>query len=376
LTTDKPIPFSVSRNDARTLLAQVTDGFREAIVSGYYLPGDVLPATRDLKRLLGVSRIISIPAFKQLASEGYVVSRPRLGTVVRNRGVKQWLGHVVMVSPDHDISYFHGTLVESLRTNLNKAGYLFTRATVERNPDDGSFDFSTLDAVLARSVDLVLVLYLRPAILRHLTARGVPFALLSSQPEVPSGAIGFTRFDFNAAVPDFVAACRAAGVKKVMQLRLAETQCDSVPAFSAAGITATSITVTPDFSKGKFEGIEQAGLDAFSRLIDSGCMNPDTLFFFADDYLARGALTAMMGAGLRAPEDLRFATWANFGFSPVYFRSLARIGMEPAAAGAATAKAVLAYLKTGHYPVGSIVPSHWHKGETLGHVHGRRHHAQ
>ena len=42
----KTIPFSVSRNDSRTLFAQVSDGLREAIVSGYYAPGDVLPTSR------------------------------------------------------------------------------------------------------------------------------------------------------------------------------------------------------------------------------------------------------------------------------------------------------------------------------------------
>ncbi len=362
----KELPFSVNRNDARSLLDQVADGLRAAIVGGYYKPGDAIPSSRELCPLLGVSRIVTKAALERLAAEGYVVSRTGSGTVVSTPGVKQWRGHVVMVSPDHDVSFFRATLVESLRTSLNRAGYLFTRSTVERNEEDGSYDFSALDAVLARSVDLVLVLFLRPAILRHLAARGVPFALVSSRPDGPSGAVGFTRYDYNAAIPDFVAACRAADVRKVVQLRLSETQCDSTPSLRAAGIAATSITVRPDFSNGKFQGIEQAGLDAFARLIALGRATRDTAFFFADDYLARGALTAMMGAGLRAPEDIRVATWANNGFGPVYFRSLARIGMDPVDAGVATADAVLEYLRTGRYPEGSTVPSRWYNGETLG----------
>ena len=52
----KPIPFTVARSDARTLLAQVADGLREAIVGGYYVPGDIVPSSRELARILGVSR--------------------------------------------------------------------------------------------------------------------------------------------------------------------------------------------------------------------------------------------------------------------------------------------------------------------------------
>ena len=41
----KKIPFAVNRDGSRSLLDQVTDGLREAIVRGYYAPGDVLPSS-------------------------------------------------------------------------------------------------------------------------------------------------------------------------------------------------------------------------------------------------------------------------------------------------------------------------------------------
>ena len=56
--TPKEIQFSISSNDARTLLDQVVDGFREAIASGNYKPGDKIPSSRALCPVLGVSRAV------------------------------------------------------------------------------------------------------------------------------------------------------------------------------------------------------------------------------------------------------------------------------------------------------------------------------
>ena len=44
----KRVPFSVNRNDSQTLVAQVADGLRQAIVSGYYKVGEVLPSSYEL----------------------------------------------------------------------------------------------------------------------------------------------------------------------------------------------------------------------------------------------------------------------------------------------------------------------------------------
>ena len=63
----KKIPFSINRNDVRPLFNQVVDGFREAIISGYYVSGDKIPSSRDLCPILGVSRIVTQAALENLA---------------------------------------------------------------------------------------------------------------------------------------------------------------------------------------------------------------------------------------------------------------------------------------------------------------------
>ena len=118
----KRVPFSVSQNDSRTLVSQVVDGLRQGIVSGFYRPGDVVPSYRDLSSILGVSQIVTKAALRQLAEEGFIVSRPRIGSVVRDRTEKQWRGHVLLVSPEGDENYIETVLGTTLCNRLSEAG--------------------------------------------------------------------------------------------------------------------------------------------------------------------------------------------------------------------------------------------------------------
>ena len=120
----KRVPFSVNRNDSQTLVAQVSDGLRQAIVSGFYKVGDALPSSYELVKMLGVSRIVTRAALSKLDSEGYVMSRPRIGSVVRDRSAKQWRGHVVFVGEVGDENYPQTVVFDTLLNRLTSAGYL------------------------------------------------------------------------------------------------------------------------------------------------------------------------------------------------------------------------------------------------------------
>jgi GntR family transcriptional regulator/MocR family aminotransferase len=82
--TSQPVELllSVSRDDARTLGAQVEDQLRRAIRDGSLHDGAQVPSTRDLARQLGVSRRVIVDAYGQLAAEGYLSlrqgARPRV----------------------------------------------------------------------------------------------------------------------------------------------------------------------------------------------------------------------------------------------------------------------------------------------------------
>ena len=360
----KQPPFSINHDDARSLLRQVTDGLRLAIADGYYRCGDLLPSSRDLAPALGVSKIVTEAALKRLADEGLVISRPRLGTVVRDRAAKQWLGHVVFVYNSANIGYFQNAMAETLRSRLNEAGYLFTRAAATFDSSTGKSDLSPIDAALAHSVDLVMAMTTWRELPGYLARRGIPYAYITPSNPKPFG-VGSTRFDKVQGLNDMAKACRAKGIRKAVLMHCFRLTSLAEKAFVSAGIAVERKVFGPVGRAGNFTDIERAGLEGFGRMIKSGRIDRDTIYYFEDDYVARGGLMAMALAGLHAPEDIRVATLANAGFLPAYDRDLTRIEIDPVKAGSAAADDALAFLKTGHYPDGQSVGYRFVQGSTF-----------
>ena len=358
------VPFLVNRNDERPLVVQVTDGLRQAVIGGFYRPGDVIPPSRDLAPMLGVSRIVTKAALAQLAEEGLVMARPRIGTVVRDRNVKQWKGHVIFLCPEGDEHYAQTVLAGTLRNRLTEAGYLFTQVCLPKKTQD-RYDFSRLDAALSQSVDMIVTMFARPHILSRLARLKIPYAVFGEYAKVPSSAVGGTWLNFNLAAEDFAAACKANDIRKVVEFCYC-AMCDVAPALRKVGIGIKKILVPPNGLDISLIGVKRRGMAVFGRFIAKRQFSRDTVYFFADDYLASGALMALSYAGLRSPEDVRIVTFANKRLGPIYPRALSRMEFDAHKAGDVLADAVLAYLKTGRYPSGSVVGPVWVVGETMG----------
>ncbi len=89
------------------------------------------------------------------------------------------------------------------------------------------------------------------------------------------------------------------------------------------------------------------------------------MYLIFDDYLMRGALTAILEAGLRIPDDIRLATWANRGLGPMFSRPFSRMEMDPVEAGRIVADALLAYLRGGAFPPNVVIGPKWIEGGTI-----------
>ena len=357
------MPFAVSKDDSRSLVSQVADGLRQGVVGGFYRPGDVVPSYRELATVLGVSQIVTKAALRKIADEGFVVSRPRIGSVVRDLGVKQWKGHVVFLCPEGDENYAQTVLAGTLRNRLTEAGYLFTQVCLPQTARD-RYDFARLDAALSRSADLIVTMFARPHILSRLARQKVPYAVFGEFAKAPRSAVGGTWLNFNLAADDFAAACRAGGVRTVVEFCYC-SMCDVAPALRRAGVEVERIQVPSDGPDSSLVGVKRKGMEAFGRLVAKKRLSRDAVYFFADDYLASGALTALSYAGLRSPEDVRIATFANKRLGPAYPRELSRMEFDAHHAGGVLADAVLEYLRTGTYPANSVVGPVWVAGETM-----------
>ena len=60
------LPFRIDRGSRTNLAEQMADGLREAIVTGFYRPGDFLPNLQVMARQLGVSMRIPREALEML----------------------------------------------------------------------------------------------------------------------------------------------------------------------------------------------------------------------------------------------------------------------------------------------------------------------
>ena len=72
--------FQVDSSSSEPVYRQIALEVRRAILDGRLVPGDRLPATRDLARQLSVNRNTVVAAYELLASEGVVTSRTGRGT--------------------------------------------------------------------------------------------------------------------------------------------------------------------------------------------------------------------------------------------------------------------------------------------------------
>jgi GntR family transcriptional regulator/MocR family aminotransferase len=83
----------------RPLYRAVTTALREAILDGRLQAGSRLPGTRALARDLGVSRIVTVAAYEQLAAEGYIVSSAGSGSRVAMVGLAPSHGAAAAAAP-------------------------------------------------------------------------------------------------------------------------------------------------------------------------------------------------------------------------------------------------------------------------------------
>ena len=344
--TPKPPPFTVDRNCRTSLVDQVADGLRQAIVSGYYRPGGVLPSWQALSRALGVSLRIPREAIAKLADEGLVISRPFTGCTVLPRNATLWRGHVLVItSADNESSYSAAEMLGEIRKQLAQAGYLYTCVTVARKRS-GVYDLSLIEPALRQSIDLAFLNPGSAEVSRRLEKAGIPHVMIGGRMTGGPHCVGRVRVSYDAAVSEFVRRCLKAGVRSVVQAAFDPDAMNAVPALRRAGIAAEQEIVRPQKGCAVLEAVERGAMNA---LLPGNRPLPD-LFLFADDFIAFGALTALLARGVRIPEDVRVVTWSNSGFGPVFPISLARIKWEPRIHGRTIALYLLEHLRKGNPP--------------------------
>lgn len=359
--------FAEARTDGRTLVEQTVDVLRQAVLTGFYRPGERLPPMRALCRAAGVSMIVMNEVVARLAAEGLVNPRRGVGCTVLGRGEKVWKGRVLFVVPESNGSYFTNVLVGTAREAIMSAGWLFQQVTPGSDAK-GRHDLSRLDMALRGSTDLVLTIWERKDILEHLAAAKIPFVTIADRDRPAAGSAGLVRYPHRSFVPAFVDDCRRAGIRRVEQVGFMPSSYNAAPALRHAGIRAKETVISPKCVHTATPlDVKQSVMDAFTRRFEEGKAHanlPD-LFYFDDDFVADAALSAMAYTGVKIPDDVAVVAFTNAGLGPCFPVPLARVVMDPFAAGRTVARAAISYLLGKGIPDDAVIEPVYVRGASF-----------
>ena len=347
--------------DGTTSLADAACAFiKDEIAYGRLKAGEPIPTIMELAKMTGLTFRVARGVVERLAREGYVRSRPRVGTVVLPRDITALHGRVLFVLPDVDACSYHVTMIaDALRQRLGAAGYAFASVVFSQ---DAQIGLTFLKHELARPPDVAIAIYGTRPVRKCLREAGVRSVFIYGDP--PKKDEGrWIRFSAEEAIANFVQHCVRVEVKRVVQVRFEGNETpDARPALADKGITCCWMTVPRLDGLGRYEGIERSAYNAFLNLPRASF--PD-VFLFWDDFVAQGALTAFLGRGIRMPEDVKVVTLSNRGLGPVYPEPLTRFECDAAEAGEKVAAFALALLAKGRLPPPPVIAPHYVFGRSF-----------
>ena len=360
------LPFRIDRAATKSLVDQMVDGVKAAVASGRYGPGARLPSVRAMADLAGVSLIVPRLAIQRLEREEIVVTRPRIGTIVRAPETKIWRGRVLFVVPESDGNFMINVTTGTMRNELAVRGYHLERVTVPKRPD-GKYDFTFFDLSTKIKADLVLVAYRRPSVIRRMQTLGVPFVVMGGIAEGPvKGAVGMVGMSSRAAAQELVRRCQANGLRRVMRVGFSIEKSDCLSRLvRGAGLEYESWTVRHRGDARRHDLVAVSACSAFERRLASGVEWLPDVFYFDDDFVASGALMSLAHRGVRVPGDVRVVSFANLGLGPVFYRRLTTFECDSFAYGKAVASALIRFLESGRWPGDIVFGERYVPGETF-----------
>jgi len=357
----KPVPFAISRQIKISLVDQTVEGFRQAIRTGYYQSGDILPPYESIARQLGVSARVPIAAAKLLASESLICPRPRVGCEVLSRKATCWQGEVLVLIPTPcQASFYAATLIGEVRRRLTLAGYLVETLSVDSV--NGRLDLGVLDEVLKRPIAFAVSVYMSDVAINRLVRANVPFLDVSDRDRRPS-AIRPVRTSISDALSQFRERCRALRVKSVLLV-----ECFGYPEIAVAlrkdGLKVEHVRIFDSFPSRSLEALRRDAIEFVNSRFGDGCQRPDVILF-TDDIIAQSALLALSCKGIRVPQDQKVAVFSNADSGPVFVRPLTCFRFDPAAHGQSIATAALRHLNGDRDASPVLLEAIYREGETF-----------
>ena len=338
--------FRFEPNGAITMKDAVCRFIQEEIAFGRIKGGEKLPTIDEISGATGLTYGKARSVVERLEKEGYVHSRPYVGTVVLPRDGKVLRGRVLLVLPDVDTYRYHSVqLISTVGHKLTENGYAFSVATFSLDETD---DMTFLKSELLRATDLVVAVHSTPKVQKALAESGVNHIFAyGDKPEFEDRP--WIRFSPETAISHFASHCARSRVEHVVQVHLEKSNVlDAQNALARVGIDSSWITISPgNAGETRFDGAVRCAYETFATMPRS---NIKGLFLFWNSYITQGAVTAFLDRGIRLPEDVKVVTLSDVGFAPVYTKSFTRFEVNPVRAGEKVADFAIAVLAKGRIP--------------------------
>ena len=353
----KELPFSIDRSSCIKLPYQVADGLRSAIQSGVWKPGERLPSSRELKRMLGVSVRAPAEALQILAAEGLITLREKCGAVVSETQFPTVKGRILLIVPGGAQIRSAGVLMENVRRDLNAARYLVVTTSVLREKDfmeddHDPYNLEQLEHELKMSYSLV-VLYGAPPFtdgtVRLLAKARHPFLIVGGPRATACNCIGSIGYSMDRAIGEFTEHCRRSGVKRAVFVRKWRDDRSSVAtALRKAGIKVEMLSVPQRVERGRSEDLWRMAYASFERILsEKGRKWLPDLIYFTDDHCFQGAVMSLLRRRISVPRDVRLVTETNAGIRPPFYISIASIEYDLRKSATTISTAMLDYLDRG-----------------------------
>lgn len=333
---------------------------KEEISFGRIKGGDKFPTIAEISAATGLTFGKARRVTELLAREGYVCSRPHVGTFVVQRS-SILRGRVLFAMPDVDTCrYYPCQLTSVLGRRLTEAGYAFSIATF---PLDPKGELSYLKSELLRATNLVIAARATPRVQKFLAESGVKHVFLyGDTPE--TDVAPWVRFSPEDAISYFADHCAKAGVKHVVQVRFEGNETlDAGPALAERGIESSWMTVSREKGgKARFDGVVRCAYEAFVAIPRRELKE---LYLFWNSFLAQGAIMAFLAYDIRLPEDVKVVSLSDTGVGPVYCKSITCFELDPIEAGERVSDFVLDILAKGRIPRPPIISPKYIIGATF-----------
>ena len=363
------VKILIDRASGRSLTDQLADGLRTAVRLGRWKEGERLPTREELMASCGVSRNVVQAAVRRLVAEGLVVTRPRLGCTVARQSRRAVRGRVLMIVTGSEVPYWPACFTSVFRRELRNARIDCQNICLSYDRKN-RFDRERLEYELALGPDLVIVmasLSRKSELQRFIDARDIPYVMAgeSSRGRHPH-LLWAGRCADDIDLSGFVNDCVQSKVRSVMWLAYSmKSDLNPCAALEKVGISVEPLLACKDLPDHDVDLSEwmECGRDCILRRMSKGPLCD--LLFVADDYLAMGAISALLENGLRMPQDIRLVTQYSRGFGPVLTKTLARVELDPDGCATEIARGVVEWFKTDKFPELNILQPVYVRGETF-----------